>query len=220
MSIEAILLPVGDETEPLPISIDGLESIQGFVGGWIDAVSRKIDPAEFDLADAPPVRVVGYVHDEGILLGLPLNKLACLVFGRELYGPCVLVADDGHGGNAELPEWFCQEVFGGGLVEASQEVERTARFAVEALKRTIDEGILTPAQVTAIVEGSTDPSDEEYQQVCLQVIESITLYHLGRLAGIANKFSPEAKARLQRLLSDEAEITDEDIYQWLEEHRD
>lgn len=51
--------------------------INTMVGGWFDAVRNDT--------------MVGYVHDEGLLLGLPLNPIATALFGRIIAGPCVLV---------------------------------------------------------------------------------------------------------------------------------
>lgn len=51
-------------------------SINEMVGGWFDAVVSG------DL--------VGYVHDEGLLLGLPMNPIATALLGQIIVGPCVL----------------------------------------------------------------------------------------------------------------------------------
>jgi hypothetical protein len=62
-SITAI--PLGDHT-----------TIHEQVGGWFDC-ARQDD-------------LVGYVHDEGLLLGLPLNPVATALFGRIIVGNCVV----------------------------------------------------------------------------------------------------------------------------------
>lgn len=46
------------------------------VGGWFDC-ARQDD-------------LVGYVHDEGLLIGLPLNPIATALFGRIIVGNCVV----------------------------------------------------------------------------------------------------------------------------------
>lgn len=54
--------------------------INAIVGGHFDYV-RPVRGNDF----------VGYVHDEGLLLGLEPNALASAVFGQFLCGPCVVV---------------------------------------------------------------------------------------------------------------------------------
>lgn len=55
-----------------------LEALQSIVGGWIDCVRSENHP------------VVGYVNDEGLLLGLPINPVATAFFGRILVGDAVV----------------------------------------------------------------------------------------------------------------------------------
>jgi hypothetical protein len=58
-------IPLGDHT-----------TIHEQVGGWFDC-ARQDD-------------LVGYVHDEGLLIGLPLNPVATALFGRIIVGNCVV----------------------------------------------------------------------------------------------------------------------------------
>lgn len=55
-------------------------SINELVGGWFDAVTST----------DTTVDLVGYVHDEGLLLGLPMNPVATALFGKIIVGPCVV----------------------------------------------------------------------------------------------------------------------------------
>ena len=52
------------------------------VGGWFDAVH----PFPND-----DLNIVGYVHDEGLLMGLEPNPVASALFGRFLVGTVVVV---------------------------------------------------------------------------------------------------------------------------------
>jgi hypothetical protein len=52
-------------------------SINDLVGGWFDCVYSG------DL--------VGFVHDEGLIQGLPLNPVATALFGSIICGPCVVL---------------------------------------------------------------------------------------------------------------------------------
>jgi hypothetical protein len=52
-------------------------TIHDLVGDWFDCVVAG------DL--------VGYVHDSGLINGLPINPVATAVFGQIIAGPCVIV---------------------------------------------------------------------------------------------------------------------------------
>lgn len=75
------------------------------IGGYIDSVSH------------PDVdNVIGYVHDEGLLIGLEPNNWASYVFDRPLVGPLVLVGtlnSDGErdGEDYDAPEKFQTQEF-------------------------------------------------------------------------------------------------------------
>lgn len=59
--------------------------INGVVDGWFDAVHPTFEHT------SGPLNIVGYVHDEGLLLGLKPNIIASALFGRVLVGRCVVV---------------------------------------------------------------------------------------------------------------------------------
>lgn len=94
------------ETAPEAAVIGELKDIQDKVGGTIDAVRTEM--GEGDNAFV----LVGYVHDEGRILNLPVNFLASLIFGQELRGPVVLVSGTNpdnkeyDGENYDLPSEF------------------------------------------------------------------------------------------------------------------
>lgn len=57
----------------------------------------------FDVAYSDDGDYHGYVHDEGLLIGLPINPVATALFGRIMAGPCVVLGrfndegeSDGH----------------------------------------------------------------------------------------------------------------------------
>lgn len=80
-----------------------LEALQSIVGGWIDCVRSENHP------------VVGYVNDEGLLLGLPINPVATAFFGRILVGDAVLFGahdEDGEydGENHDFPVALAEEI--------------------------------------------------------------------------------------------------------------
>lgn len=98
------LLPAGIGGEIEPIMITDLKSIQTAVGGLIDVVTRQMPDGTV---------VVGYVHDEGLLLGMETNWFASAFFERELVGPCVVLggtspSGDYDGDDYDLPEKLFQ----------------------------------------------------------------------------------------------------------------
>jgi len=81
---------------------DSYEIITDLVGGYLDSVSNSDGS------------VVGYLHDEGLLIGLPVNTVASLLFSRPLVGNVVLVggiSPEGEydGENHDLPDRFFDE---------------------------------------------------------------------------------------------------------------
>jgi hypothetical protein len=96
------LLPCGIGSAIEPAIVGDLESIQHYVGGCIDAVRTELHDGTV---------IVGYCHDEGLLLGMETNWFASALFNQQLCGPVVLVSGtspDGEydGDNYDLPEQF------------------------------------------------------------------------------------------------------------------
>lgn len=81
--VAGALLPDGINREIEPAIVDGLDSLRTYVGGTIDAVRQELPDGTV---------LVGYVHDEGLLLDLPVNWYASALFLRELRGPVVVVS--------------------------------------------------------------------------------------------------------------------------------
>ncbi len=61
-----------------------LETMQGVVGGLIEAIPRSYCP--------PPVKVA-WANEEGMLLGLPINQIASTLFGITLFGDILMDYD-------------------------------------------------------------------------------------------------------------------------------
>lgn len=62
------------------ITKDGDTNLNEMIGGWFTAVTSSHSTSN----------LVGYIHDEGLLLGLPLNPIATALFGSIIVGPCVV----------------------------------------------------------------------------------------------------------------------------------
>ena len=102
--VTGLLLNAGIGASIDTVEITDLESIQGYVGGYIDAVRQPINDDIF---------VVGYVHDEGLILDLEMNWIASALFGREIRGSVVLVNGNNDVGeydgyNHDLPNEFIE----------------------------------------------------------------------------------------------------------------
>jgi hypothetical protein len=95
----AVLLKADTATEPVTVLLGGtttdtVAEIQKMVGGNFDAVRRI---AADTAGKVNKFTLVGYVHDEGMLLNLPVNPMASMLFDQNIFGDCVLV-------NATNPE--------------------------------------------------------------------------------------------------------------------
>jgi hypothetical protein len=105
--VSGLFLPSGTCVAPEPILVDGYKDIQKLVGGNFDCVSTNVgrDDVSFE----------GYVHDEGLLIGLEYNYLASALFGRDLVGDCVLLwglSPDGErdGENYDMPTEMVESI--------------------------------------------------------------------------------------------------------------
>jgi len=101
--VAGAFMPSGIGVEIEPVMVGEYTDIQTMVGGAFDCVTAKVGGNI----------IVGYVHDEGLLIGLEQNWFASALFGRNLVGPCVVVAGESPSGeydgeNYDLPESFFQ----------------------------------------------------------------------------------------------------------------
>ena len=105
---------------------NSLAEIQAKVGGYIDSVKTQA----INEADDTQMVLVGYVHDEGRILDMPMNPLASIVFNRELVGDVVLVNGtnpengDYDGENYDLPLDFINYI-----IHMHPEVVRMLQFS-------------------------------------------------------------------------------------------
>lgn len=100
---KGIIIKTTGEVEPFSVT-DDYRSISEAVGGLIDSVSDHES------------NLVGYVHDEGLLIGLAPNVVASSLFGRPLVGDCVVFGlTDANGiydgENHDIPEEFLTDDF-------------------------------------------------------------------------------------------------------------
>jgi hypothetical protein len=75
-------------------------TIKDIVGGYIDHITST------------ELGITGYVHDEGLLIGLQVNVLASSLFGRPLVGDCVVFGlADNEGNESDIPEVLAGRTF-------------------------------------------------------------------------------------------------------------
>jgi hypothetical protein len=101
--VAGAFMPSGIGKEIEPVMVGEYTHIQSLVGGAFDCVTTKVGGNI----------IVGYVNDEGLLIGLEQNWFASALFERNLVGPCVIVSGESPSGecdgdNYDLPENFFQ----------------------------------------------------------------------------------------------------------------
>jgi hypothetical protein len=145
----AVLLKADPNVEPEPILLGGgdtdkVSEIQEKVGGHFDVVRR----GAVDTSGATKAfQIVGYVHDEGRILNLPLNPMATMLFEQNIFGDVVLVSatnpetDENDGEDYDLPVAFSQYLIQG-MYGEMRESMAFSKFISHALaKATVDKAI-------------------------------------------------------------------------------
>lgn len=100
--VRALRIPTAADAPITELSVETLVDYQAAVGGWIEPV------------DIPALGVTVYVHEEGLVLGLPFNSRATFLWwyyvpeARQqamLVGPALLVGlPDRQGTSTDLPQ--------------------------------------------------------------------------------------------------------------------
>ena len=94
----ALVITAGGDLYQTDIPTEnGHTLIHEIVGGWFDCVRGE--------------EIVGYVHDEGLLIGLPVNAVASMLVQRPLVGDCVVIGSlnekgEYDGENHDVPKAF------------------------------------------------------------------------------------------------------------------
>lgn len=147
-----IFLPAGSNVEPQQIFVEDYKSIQSMIGGNFDVVRTDMGQ--------PDVALVGYVHDEGLLLDLEYNFLATALFKQELHGDCVVVwglSPNGvyDGDNYDVPSHIAQ-FLQTELLAKTSDAYNMATSVSFALSYAIATGIVDEDDVDRIVLGLYD----------------------------------------------------------------
>jgi hypothetical protein len=131
--VKAILLPAGINVRPQEVLYTDYLDIQQYVGGHFDAVRVNARSAYND-----NVTLVGYVHDEGMLIGLEDNWLAMAIFRQPLVGDCLIVSGTNpttgeyDGESYDVPEELCDYITGP-MVDTVAEAHNQTMVVSEAL---------------------------------------------------------------------------------------
>ena len=98
--MRALVIPT--EGKPYVTNVNGgYKELQTLVGGLIEGVERPSNPKDYRLHHY--VAFSGYVNEEGLVMGLPNNVIASMLFGVYLCGDCVVTgAVDDEGNDTDL----------------------------------------------------------------------------------------------------------------------
>jgi hypothetical protein len=94
---KALVLKTDGTTQVIDLPRDGAgQVIHEIVGGYFD-IARNYNPHI-------NAEVTAYVHDEGLIIGLPVNVLASMIIGQYLVGDAVIVGKtDSEGYDTDVP---------------------------------------------------------------------------------------------------------------------
>ena len=169
-----MFLPRGTQVEPEPIFIEDYKSIQQAVGGVFDVVVTDLGKDD--------VSIVGYVHDEGLILDLELNYLATNLFQKELRGDCVIVwglSPNGEydGDNYDIPEWITEFIMKD-LVISSAGAYNMAGLLADVCKYAVANELATLEDVAEFADAmhrgaTTGKIDYEAEDRLIAVLEKV-----------------------------------------------
>ena len=143
----ALLIKTTGEVEVTTVPEDnGYQVLNELCGGWIDCVRNE--------------DIVGYVNDEGLLIGLDPNVLASVLFGRPLVGDVVVLgalSEEGEydGENHDVPEQYLSDNFlkVAELFLSSEEVVNSVHATIANIDLTPKVEVLTDEQFDAWLNG-------------------------------------------------------------------
>ena len=145
----AVLLKADAEQKPEAVLLGGgdtdrVSEIQAKVGGVFDAVRRDA----IDTSGATKsFQIVGYVHDEGRILNLPLNAMATMLFEQNIFGDVVLVSatnpetNETDGEDYDIPLEFTKYLIEH-LYDEMRESLAFSKFASLAVAKAVADGVV------------------------------------------------------------------------------
>lgn len=206
-----VYLPADLEVPPRLVPISGLEDIQVHVGGIIDAVTTTVNPDEYGFP-GNNFSLVGYVHDEGLLLGMPLNERACVLFERELVGDVVIVSGtnptngDYDGDNHDIPEWYTARILDGSLDWVVRSATRMSERIEEAFRVAVRDGLFDQTDIDKVRVGmeigrsNLDPEDAE---IIDMIVMTCLMYLHKQTGGVVATVDKRGLELLEQGVTDE-----------------
>lgn len=164
-AVSAVLIKAGVGVTPEAVMVDGLESIQRLVGGMIDAV--RIDTQQVNRVtgeEAPRFTIVGYVHDEGLMLDMEINWIASALFQQRIVGNVVLVSGSSSTGeydgeNHDIPDTLFKWLSTSFVNHVAKTYNESVMIA-EILDYVKNDGGFTPEEVALFTDTMQRVMDE------------------------------------------------------------
>ena len=208
-----ILIPADMSVAPSVVPVTDHHDLQAYVGGLIDAVSNGFDPSDFGHDEEDPFTLVGYVHDEGLLIGLSPNQRASVLMERDLVGDVVIVSGtnpdtlDYDGDNYDVPAWFRDRVMDGTLEWVINNTDSIAETIAEAMEFAHNEGVLNEDEMELVMsimatEDHDSLSDSEVETVNVAIVLAMT-YYKARMSGKVGRFDRRGNELLDQGVTDE-----------------
>lgn len=155
--VSGVYLPAGVGVEPEPVFIDSenYESIQQHVGGVFDVIRMDV-PAQ----NGETGVLLGYIHDESLILGMEYNYLATALFRRELHGGCVVLWGNNPNGAYDgdvydLPAEVTEQITHK-LVEYTAGVYNEAAVMELAFQYAVSQGVVTEEEYEVMLEAMAE----------------------------------------------------------------
>lgn len=211
---QAILVPADPDRKPMVVPVADLGDIQHHVGGTIDAVTTHVDAVEFGRDNETGFVLVGYVHDEGLLLGMPTNHRATVMFQRPLAGDVLVLSGtnptngDYDGANYDVPGWYTERVLDGTLDWVIANASGMAEKIASAIELALQDGVFTTEEITqvmGVMEAHADGHEihENDREAVNLVVMTCLLYYKGRQVGAIPKHDERGLELLEQGVTDD-----------------
>jgi hypothetical protein len=144
--VAGAFMPSGIGTEIEPVMVGDYKHIQSLIGGCFDVVTTRVAGNE----------IVGYVHDEGLILDMEMNWIASALFMQEIRGPVVVVNGlsneyEYDGDNHDLPDEFItymQTKF----IDKVAETYNESKMVQAMLEYAFNKDLMTEDEVATLLE--------------------------------------------------------------------
>jgi hypothetical protein len=209
-----ILIPANLDESPRLVPVADHRDIQEQVGGVFDVVVTKVSATPDPDDDPNAFALVAYVHDEGLLIDLPMNDRACMVFRKHLVGDVLLLSGTNptsgeyDGDNYDVPSWFLEPVMEGVLDSKASEAHTMADAMASAVEMAISDGLFPEDQMGFIflameanAEGVELPSN--IRDIVDRTLTACMAYYTARKLGQIPRHDAEGERLAEQGVTDE-----------------